>query len=113
MALTWHEWLRRLRHDLVKRILWPARDRRDMGGPVLPGELVAVLADDEGATATAESIWGEMREAAPEPAHPALQAFEAALLQATAAARRNDLPGVLALEIADARLATDLAGKES
>jgi hypothetical protein len=100
MALTWHEWLRRLRHDLVKRILWPARDRRDMGGPVLPGELVAVLAD-------------EMREAAPEPAHPALQAFEAALLQATAAARRNDLAGVLALEIADARLATDLAGKES
>jgi hypothetical protein len=69
--------------------------------------------DDEGAPATAERIWGNLRKAAPEPVHPALQAFEAALLQATAAARRNDLLGVLALEIADERLATDLAGKES
>jgi hypothetical protein len=112
MALAWHEWLGRLRHDLVKRLLWPARDRRDLGGPVRPGELAPALVDDEGAPATAEMIWSNLRTAAPAPAHPALETFAAALLQATAAARRDDLPGVLALETAFDRLATDLAGKE-
>jgi hypothetical protein len=33
------EWLARVRHDLVKRLVWPARDRRDVGGAPAPGEL--------------------------------------------------------------------------
>jgi len=113
MGLAWQEWLRRLRHDLVKRLLWPARDRRDLGGPLRPGELVAALVDDEGAPATAAAIWGELRSAAPEPAHPALRAFAAALLHAVDAAHRDDLAGVLVLETAFDRLAADLAGEES
>ena len=40
-------WLARVRHDLVKRIVWPARDRRDMGGAPKPGELVPDLIDEE------------------------------------------------------------------
>ncbi len=113
MALAWHEWLRKLRHDLVKRLLWPARDRRDLGGPVQPGELVAALVDDEGAPATAAAVWDGLRQAAPEPTHPSVRVFAAAVERATAAARRDDLAGVLALETAFERLATDLAGKES
>ena len=37
--MTPTEWLARVRHDLVKRLVWPARDRRDMGGAPKPGEL--------------------------------------------------------------------------
>jgi len=111
MPLAWGEWVRRVRHDLVKRLLWPARDRRDMGGPVRPGELVAALLDDEGAPATAEAVWADLRAAAPAPEHPALGAFEPALLAALAAARADDLAGVLALEAAFDRLIEDLAGE--
>ena len=50
-------WLARVRHDLVKRLVWPARDRRDAGGPVIPGELVATLIDEEGQPTTAAALW--------------------------------------------------------
>jgi hypothetical protein len=40
------EWLARVRHDLVKRLVWPARDRRDIGGAPAPGELAPRLIDD-------------------------------------------------------------------
>jgi hypothetical protein len=113
MPLPWDEWLRRLRHDLVKRLLWPARDRLDMGGKVRPGELVVALIDDEGRPTTAETLWASFRQDAPGPRHPALATFEPALLAAVAAARRDDLPGVLALEAAFADLARGLAGKEA
>jgi len=112
MGAPWSEWLRRLRHDLVKRLLWPARDRRDVGGKVRPGELLATLVDDEGNPATALAIWANLREHAPAPEHPALAAFAAALRQALAAAARDDLDAVLALEAAFDQLAQDLAGKE-
>ena len=110
MPLPGNEWLRRVRHDLVKRLLWPARDRREMGGAVRPGELQAAFVDDEGNPASAEAIWADLRAVAPAPEHPALDAFEIALLSALAAARRDDLAGVLALEPAFERLAQDLAG---
>jgi hypothetical protein len=109
MANPWNEWLRRLRHDLVKRLLWPARDRRDIGGDVRPGELVAALVDDEGNPTAAEALWASLCEDAPDRAHPALAAFAPALLSAVAAARRDDLVSVLALEDAFARLAQQLA----
>jgi hypothetical protein len=106
------EWLRRVRHDLVKRLLWPARDRRELGGPVQPGELVAILIDDEGNLSTAAAVWAQLRGDAPEPSHPALRAFESALTLAVAAAARADLDGVLALEAAFEQLALDLAKDE-
>lgn len=110
--MGWNEWLRRLRHDLVKRVLWPARDRRDMGGPVQPGELVARLVDDEGSPASAETIWAGLRADAPAPAHTALAAFEAALRSALRAAEKDDVQGVLALEAAFEALAANLARGE-
>jgi hypothetical protein len=78
--MTWNQWLQRARHDLVKRLVWPARDRRDVGGPVSAGELCAKLVDDEGRPATAEAVWSNLKDVAPDPSHPALAAFEPALL---------------------------------
>jgi hypothetical protein len=109
MPLPWNEWLRRLRHDLLKRLLWPAHDRRDMGGEGRRGELAVALVDDEGNPTTPETVWALLRADAPAPAHPALAAFEPALLEALAASRRDDVPGVLALEESLDRLAEELA----
>jgi hypothetical protein len=103
------EWLRQVRHDLVKRLLWPARDRRELGGPVRPGELVVTLVDDEGNPSTAAAVWAQLQINAPEPSHPALPAFESALASAVAAATCDDLDGVLALDPAFEQLAHDLA----
>lgn len=90
-------WLARVQHDLVKRLLWPARDRREMGGAPRPGELVPRLIDDEGRPVTAAALWQELRADSTAPA-PALDAFGLALAEAVAAAERGDLAGVLALE---------------
>ena len=94
-------WLARLRHDLVKRLLWPARDRRDVGGAPAPGELVPSLIDGEGRPIAASALWSELRVAAPaavaSSAHE-LDAFGAALGRAVAAAAAGDVAGVLALE---------------
>jgi hypothetical protein len=110
--MDWNEWLRRLRHDLVKRVLWPARDRKDMGGPVQPGELVVRLVDDEGNPASAEAIWVGLSADAPAPVHAALATFEAALRSALRAADQDDVQGVLALEAAFEALAANLARGE-
>jgi hypothetical protein len=107
--MGWNEWLRCLRHDLVKRVLWPARDRRDMGGPVQPGELVARLVDDAGNPASAEAIWAGLRAEAPAPAHAALATFETALKSALRAAEQDDVQGALVLEAAFEALAANLA----
>jgi hypothetical protein len=89
-------WLARVRHDLVKRLVWPARDRRDAGGAPAPGELVAALIDDEGRATTATALWAALAADAPAGLDPA--AFAAALATATASAEAGDLDGVLALE---------------
>jgi hypothetical protein len=89
-------WLARLRHDLVKRLVWPARDWRDAGGTPAPGELVPRLIDDEGRPATAAALWAAL--AADAPAGLDLDAFAAALARAGAAAAAGDIGGVLALE---------------
>jgi hypothetical protein len=101
-------WLARLRHDLVKRLLWPARDRRDLGGPVVPGELVASLIDEEGQPTSAAALWRAFADEAPPSCGPALARFEAALTVALDAAARDDLAGVLALEPAFEALARDV-----
>lgn len=109
MASAWSEWLRRVRHDLVKRLVWPARDRQDMGGALRSGELVVRLIDSEGSDSTAEAVFSELRDQAPEPRHPALSAFYEELTKAVTAAERDELEGVLALEPAFERLVRDLA----
>jgi hypothetical protein len=94
-------WLGRLRHDLVKRLLWPARDRRDMGGPPAAGELVPSLIDGEGRAVTAAALWRALRADAPAALAregAALDAFGAALGRALAAAEAGDVAGVLAFE---------------
>jgi len=103
-------WLARVRHDLVKRLVWPARDRRDLGGAPAPGELVATLVDDEGRPASAASLWAALRAeapAAPERA-PAVARFEGAVDRAVAAADAGQVDGVLALEAAFDELARAL-----
>jgi hypothetical protein len=110
-AMTPSEWLARVRHDLVKRVLWPARDRRDVGGVPARGELVATLIDDEGREITADALWAALRAEAP--AGLALGEFDAALTRARAAAAAGDVDGVLALEPAFdalARLVRSLEG---
>ena len=109
--MTAETWLGRVGHDLVKRLLWPARDRRDLGGDVQPGELVVTLVDDEGAPIAAAALWAELRQLAPAAApRPALDDFATALAAATAAAATDDLGGVLALEAGFAALARAVKG---
>jgi len=100
-------WLARVRHDLVKRLVWPARDRRDAGGAVVPGELVASVIDEEGRPTTAAALWAAL--AADAPAGAPLAPFGAAVARAVDAAQTGDLDGVLALEAAFADLAAALA----
>ena len=109
MEPRWSEWLRRVRHDLVKRLLWTARDRRELGGPVRPGELVVTLGDDEGNPSTAAAVWAQLQSDAPEPSHRALLAFESALTSAVAAAKRDGVDSVLALDPAFEQLTHELA----
>jgi hypothetical protein len=97
-------WLARVRHDLLKRVLWPARDRRDRGGAPRPGELVAALIDDDGRPITAAALWATLAAEAPAPA-AALAGFATALATALAAAAAGDVGGVLALEPAFDELA--------
>ena len=98
-------WLARVRHDLVKRMLWPARDRRELGGRAAPGELVATLIDDEGRAVTAETCWASLRADAPDGVSSvALERFADAVRATEAAARAGDVDGVLALDAAFAAL---------
>jgi hypothetical protein len=97
-------WVARVRHDLVKRLVWPARDRRDLGGQPAPGELSVALLDDEGRPTTAAALWEALAADAP-PGLP-LDEFTAALADAVGSAEAGDVPGVLALEPAFDTLAT-------
>lgn len=111
--MTWQTWLARVRHDLLKRVLWPARDRRDMGGPVTPGELVVrQVINDEGQPVSPEDLWAALKREAPGQ-HPGLARLQSALTQALRAAQHDDLQGVLVLEVAFDRLVLELTGKDS
>ena len=103
-----HSWLQALRHDLVKRAVWPARDLRDSGGrdvaPLRRG--LTQLSDAEGAPISALALWERMRASAPEGAP--CDGFEAALRAAVAGLDEPwpvPLRAVLALEDAFADLA--------
>jgi hypothetical protein len=94
-------WLARVRHDLVKRLVWPARDRRDAGGAPEPGELAPRLIDDEGRPIAPAVLWAVLVADAPA-GTPAgvLDEFSQALAQAETAAAAGDVAGVIALEAA-------------
>ena len=93
----------------MKPLLWPARDRRDLGGPVVTGELRVSLADDEGAAVSPPDLWRRLCAEAPGGVDPAaLAAFGRALQDAVNAAIRDDLPGVLALQEAFDQLARNV-----
>ena len=103
-------WLQQLRHDLVKRAVWPARDLRELGGRDV-GALrrgLTELMDADGAPVTAEALWQRMRMHAPPGCAQACDAFGAALRDAVSALDRPwpaPLEAVLALEDAFAVLA--------
>jgi hypothetical protein len=88
-------WLQRLRHDLVKRALWPARDLRallDQGRGPAAADAAALraglfdLRDPEGNPCDAAALLARLREDAPPTLDPAaLEAFAAALAEAQAA----------------------------
>jgi len=116
-------WLSRLRHDLVKRAVWPARDLRDLGREPSAADLAHLrrgffeLRDGDGAPVTSGALWKRFREEAPAgPAAP-LDAFGAALAEAEVAVRaleshpgswREALDALLRIETAFAALARSL-----
>jgi len=108
-----HPWLQALRHDLVKRALWPARDLRDSGQHDLAAlrRGLMQLTDAEGAPVTAEALFERMRRDAPAGADCA--AFAAVLRKAVAALEQPwpaPLQAVLALEDAFDALARSVEG---
>jgi hypothetical protein len=106
-------WLARVRHDLVKRLLWPARDRRDLGGPVVQGELRVSLVDDEGRPITATVLWETLAADAPaELEARARLAFAEAVAAAERSGLADDLAPVLALEAAFDTLARAVKGED-
>jgi hypothetical protein len=89
--------LRRVRHDLVKRVAWPARDLRDSGATDL-GALrrgLEELRDDEGAPIDALSLWARLREGAPKCSPGALDTFGEAVARAHGAAAGSDFAQAL------------------
>jgi hypothetical protein len=114
--MTTAAWLARLQHDLVKRMLWPARDRRELGGAAAPGELVPHLIDEEGRPTTAAALWASLvaeMTAEMTPDGPAMIQFGEALAQAITAGESGDVDGVLALEAAFDELARSLDEKKT
>ena len=103
-------WLKALRHDLVKRAVWPARDLRETGERDLAALRRGLfeLTDPEGAPIAAQALWERMRAGAPSGCSAATAQFGTAL---QAAVQAQDLPwpapldAVLALEDAFAVLA--------
>jgi hypothetical protein len=107
-----HPWLRALRHDLVKRAVWPARDLRDSGEVDVAAlrRGLMELRDAEGAPISAIALFDRMRKAAPCPA-PACDAFARSLQDAVTALDSPwpaPLLAVLALEDAFSALERSL-----
>jgi hypothetical protein len=116
-------WLSRLRHDLVKRAVWPVRDLREAGRVPGPADVLDLraglfeLRDSEGRVVSARQLWQELcREAPPVPA-AALESFGRTLEQAeNSVARlathmqswREAVDAVLRIETAFAALAKTL-----
>lgn len=119
-------WLSRLRHDLVKRAVWAARDLRESAREPSAADIAQLraglldLRDAEGAPVRALQLWEEMRREAPPLPAAALDSFGEAVAQAersvaALADRMQSWPqavqAVLEIEAAFAELARAL-GKE-
>ena len=105
-------WLRDLRHDLVKRAVWPARDLRDSGERDVAAlrRGLLELSDAEGRPVTALRLFEGMRANAPCP-QDACDAFARALQAAVNALDSTwptPLHAVLGLEDAFSALARSL-----
>jgi len=85
-----HPWAARLRHDIVKRAVWAARDLRSLEGMPSAADVAALrnglydLRDEEGAVVDARSLWEQMRPKAPRNT-PELERFSTAIEEAHAA----------------------------
>src|SRR5712675_3592658 len=85
-----HPWAARLRHDIVKRAVWAARDLRSLEGTPSAADVAALrnglydLRDEEGAVIDARSLWERMRLKAPCKA-PEVEQFSAAIEEAQTA----------------------------
>ena len=118
-----HAWLSRLRHDLVKRAVWPARDLRDATREPGPADLLHLqgglldLRDEDGRELTAAELWEHLRAEAPGLPPGILDAFGGAVVEAQRAVSalpgnpdswRGALDAVLRIETAFADLARSL-----
>ena len=102
-----HPWAARLRHDIVKRAVWAARDLRSLEGTPSAADMAALrnglydLRDEEGTVVDARSLWEQMRLKAPrntpeveqfcraiEEAHTAVDALPAGFAAAISALLR-------------------------
>jgi hypothetical protein len=113
-------WLARLRHDLVKRALVPARDLRELGPGATAADVAALargllaLVDDEGRPISACALWRALRAEIADAPAGALDDFQRAVDEAEAAARALPahagaaVDAALALEPAFERLARAL-----
>jgi hypothetical protein len=106
-----HPWLAAVRHDLLKRVLWPARDGGDLAD-LKRG--MRELIDDEGRPVTAVALFEKLRENAPAHARLACDEFARALQKAEDALDSR-WPGprdqILALDPAFAALARAVEGR--
>ena len=107
-----HPWLRALRHDLVKRAVWPARDLRESGEEDVEAlrRGLTQLCDAEGRPIPAVALFERMRRDAPCPAS-ACDAFARVLQDAVSALDSpwpRPLHAVLALEDAFSALERSL-----
>ena len=81
-------WLSRLRHDLVKRAVWAARDRREAAREPSAADALELraglfeLRDGEGRIVSARELWEELRREAPPVPPAALDTFGAAVTHA-------------------------------
>ena len=87
-------WIGRVRHDLVKRVLWAWRDLRAVPEPLSAADQqrlragLLALVDDEGAPIAALALWEALRRDAPQPLpRGCAEAFTAALAAAERLAR--------------------------
>jgi len=110
-----HPWLTRVRHDLVKRAVWPARDLREAGRQSTAADVAALragvreLAGPDGDPLDARSLWALLREAAPGVPEEALDVFGAAVDRAQAAVDTpQGIDALLALQPAFDALARSL-----
>jgi hypothetical protein len=116
-------WLSRVRHDLVKRAVWPARDLRDAAREPNAADIAELrrglfeLRDGGGHPVTARELWQRLCTEAPVIAPAALDSFAAALATAERDvanlavhpdAWRDAVDAVLRIETAFATLARTL-----